>query len=100
MFRDSDKIDDILKMEKNYGEIIEESLIFTFIDKVENIAKRDDGHSQYNKDDLDAIKKLIKRFKFISKKSIFENYIIDIEGKDEDEVFEIIKKKIENKFFS
>lgn len=98
IFRDSDKIDDILEMEKEFKELIDDIVIFTFIDKVENIMDRDDGDSAYGKDDLEGIKKLIDRFKYISEKSIFENYIVDIDGKNEDEVFEIILEKIKNKF--
>jgi len=98
MFRDSDKIDDILEMEKKYSEIISDTIIFNFIDNANNIAQRDDGLSQYQAEEVDKIQKLIDRFKFISEKSIFENYLIDINAKDENEVFKIIKEKIQTKF--
>lgn len=98
IFRDSDRIDDILEMENKFKELIVNTLIFTFIDKPENISLRDDGLSMYEKEDVDKIQKLIDRFKYISEKSIFDNYIINIDGKNEDEVFEIVLEKIKNKF--
>ena len=98
MFRNSDKIDDLLEMEKKYEHLKNDFLTLIFIDEVENISERDDGVSAYKGDDLESIKKLIDRFKEISEKSIFENYIININGKDEDEVFEIVLEKIFQKF--
>ena len=99
MFRNSDKIDDLLELEKKYINLSDDYLTLIFVDNPENISKRDDGESAYKAEDLKSISELIDRFRFISEKSIFENYIIDINGKDEDEVFEMVLKKIKNKFY-
>ena len=98
MFRNSDKIEDLLAMEKEYSELKDDYLTIIFIDEIENISSRDDGYSAYKKEDLGSIKKLIERFKYIAEKSIYKNYIININGKDENEVFDIIKNLIQEKF--
>ncbi len=98
MFRNSNIIDDLLNLENKYKDIKDDYLTFIFIDKVKNISERDDGQSAYKKEEVEKIGELIKRFKYISKKSIFENYIININGKNEDEVFEIVREKIKEKF--
>jgi GTPase SAR1 family protein len=98
MFRNSDKIDDLLELEEKYLHLKDDYLTFTFIDTVEKISQRDDGYSAYKKDDLEDIQILLERFDYIIEKSIFENYTININGKDEDEVFKIVLEKIKEKF--
>jgi thymidylate kinase len=93
-FRGGHKIEDILNLEKEFSDLKENIFIITFIDRVDNIAQRDDGLSAFQPKDKENIEKIINNFKEISQKSIFKNIIIDIEGKDEDEVFEEILKKM------
>jgi len=97
-FREGHPIDEIVDLEKGYEEIKDNLLIITFIDEVKNISDRDDGLSLFDKEDHDNITTLINRFKEISEKSIFENYIINIHEKDIETVHSEVITLIENKF--
>ncbi len=97
-FRGGHTLDDIIEIEKKYEEIHKDLLIITFIDRVENISARDDGLSQFNKEDHENIVKLVHRFKEISNMSIFDNHIIDIHGKDIDTVHNEVIHHVEQKF--
>lgn len=97
-FREGHFLDDILAMEKKYKNIHDNLIIITFIDEVENISSRDDGLSQFQKEDHKNITKLIERFKEISNASIFDNNIINIHEKNIDMVHDEVIQIIENKF--
>lgn len=67
--------------------------LFIFIDKPENLIKREDGLS-FSKD-LEQKKKEINAFKDAYERSfIYNKYLININELNENQVFEIIKEKI------
>jgi len=97
-FRDGHELEEILDLEKEYKDIKNELLIITFIDEVNNISARDDGLSQFAKEDLENIHTLVQRFKNISEKSIFDNHIINIHEKDIETVQKEVINLVTNKF--
>ncbi len=94
--RGGHKIEKILKLEKKFEELKENLIIFTFIDEAENIIKRDDGLSAFDPEKKEEVEKIINNFKEISRKSLFQNFLMNIRGEDEEKVFKEIIDRLEN----
>jgi thymidylate kinase len=98
ILRGGHDIKTIINLEKEYIDLKENLFTIIFIDNVENISKRDDGKSVYKRDDYENIQKISDRFKEISKYSILDNVIIDIQGKDIQTVQKEVQIEILKKF--
>ncbi len=98
LLRGGHSIKDILDLEKEFLEMKDDFFTIIFIDETENIQKRDDGLSEYNADDRGEVAEITKRFPEIAKHSLFENVIININGKDIQTVQAEVKKEILKKF--
>ena len=88
----------IQMIEEQYLSSKDNILGIIFIDTVKNISDRDDGESNYDKDDLETIETIIQRFKETKEHSHFPTYIIDIQGKDKDLVHKEVMQHILNHF--
>lgn len=98
IFRGGHELKTILDYEQKYTDLKSSYFTIIFIDTAEHISQRDDNDSVYNRDDLDNIQKVIDRFKEIAEHSIFDNIVIDINGKDIPTVQKEVIAALENKF--
>lgn len=89
-------LEDFMKMEKDFESLKKRFFVIVFVDEVENIQTRDDGLSAFDPEKVEDIKKILKNFKDVSKKSIFKNVTININQKTEAEVFEEVLENINN----
>lgn len=100
MLRGGHNIDTILELEERFIEMKPDFFTIIFIDKVENISARDDGKSDFDVNNHNEIQNINDRFSEISKKSHFDNFIINIHNKDiqvvQGEVKSILLKKFPN----
>ncbi len=97
ILRGGHNIQTILNIEEKYKEMKDGFFTIIFVDKVENISARDDGKSNFDADNHSEIQSIYDRFIEIADYSIFDNVIINIQGKDiptvQKEVQEILLKK-------
>ena len=98
ILRGGHELENILNLERAYEHISDDFLTIIFIDKVENILKRDDGESVYERDDYLAVERIVERFREIAEQSIFKNEMINIDGKSIEEVQEEVKHVIKKHF--
>jgi len=83
--------DFIFEIENRFPSVIQNTILFTFIDEPDNILDRDDGES-LSKNKRGNIIKEIDAFKLAHKKTnIMKKQLINIDGYDEHVVFEMIK---------
>lgn len=98
VLRGGHDIETILNMEQDFIDMKDDFLTIIFIDDVHQIQNRDDGLSYYNAENQDHIRLIIERFKEIAQKSLFNNIIINIQGKDIDTVEKEVQSKIREQF--
>lgn len=88
----------ILELEKEFIDIKDYFFTIVFIDEVQNIQDRDDGISNYNADDTNEVANITNRFPEIARASLFDNVVININGKDIPTVQSEVQKYILGKF--
>ena len=98
ILRKGHSLDTILELEKSFLDMRDDFLTIIFLDTPENILKRDDGLSVYQRDDYKAVEDIIERFQEIAELSHFHNHIISITGKSIPQVHEEVKEVMRNFF--
>ena len=84
--------DFVFDIEKSFESVCEQSYLIVFIDEPANLSNREDGHSQSSKD-IALIEKEVNGFGRAFRKSIIRHkLLININGKDAEQVFCIIKE--------
>lgn len=87
--------DYVFDLEKDHPLMIDNAKLFLFTDAAENLCRREDGNSFSS--DVENKKKELELFNEAFEKSNIKNkMIISIEDKDENAVWDIIKKELEN----
>ncbi len=94
ILRGGHNLEDILTLERAFLAMRDDFLTIIFVDKAENILKRDDGLSVYKRDDYKAVEDIIKRFYEIAEASHFPNRVISITGKSIPQVHEEVREVV------
>lgn len=85
----------VFELETKYQNLMEKALLFVFVDSAEHLIARDDGLSLTN--DLNKKREEIARFEDAFKLShIKHKMLIDISDKSIEDVWYIIKQRLEN----
>lgn len=87
--------DYVFELEKDHPVMINNARLFLFTDTVENLCRREDGNS-FSSNPENKKKELELFNEAIAKSNIKHKMIIDIRDKDENAVWNIIKKELEN----
>jgi len=86
--------DFIFEIENRFPTVIQNAILFTFIDEPDNILDRDDGES-LSKNKRENVIKEINAFKLAHQKTgIMKKQLINISSYDEHVVFEMIKDSL------
>lgn len=84
----------VFELEKKYETVMDKAILFLFTDRPENLLSREDGLSFSSKIE-NKQKEIILFTEAFNKSNIKHKYHIDIDGLDENKVWEIVKSKIE-----
>lgn len=81
ILRNTHSLEAILDIEEKYLDMSSDVLGIIFIDEAQQISERDDGHSNYDSENLEEINRIIHRFCKLAEQSHFTLEVININKK-------------------